>query len=142
MLLRALNAFFSNKTIMSVDVAEALLTIFLYNRKARKIKQSERPIPELKNLTSLTESESEVVADEWVNLAADMDTIFNVTENVKNLTTTSLNYHLSQDKFEFTNDVPDKADQYERFLDLCERNLLKEVSRSESIADAIGFQLT
>ena len=127
---------------MSVDVAEALLTIFLYNRKARKIKQSERPIPELKNLTSLTESESEVVADEWVNLAADMDTIFNVTENVKNLTTTSLNYHLSQDKFEFTNDVPDKADQYERFLDLCERNLLKEVSRSESIADAIGFQLT
>ena len=122
---------------MSLDIAEALLRVFVYNRKARKVEQWRRPIAEDLYLTSLDANESDVVTDEILDLASDMEVIFEVTENIKKITSSSLKYTLIED----TQYNQALDDDEERFKDICERNLVKEISRSSSPSEAIGYQI-
>ena len=140
---RALNAFFSGKTIMSLEIAEALLTTFFYTRKFQDMALSKRPIfntlPKLwgKNYST----EDQILLDEVVDLASDLEVINNVSENLEKK---SLQADYIFAKNELVLDrIPENSetkDLEERLYDLFQNNGFQENTRSESIVDVIVDQ--
>ena len=85
---RSLNDFFSDKRIMTLDVAEALLTTFLFHRQFRSLSLADRPALNLNKSNKYvkkSEDKGSDIGDNLDNLVGDLDTIFEVSEDLKNI---------------------------------------------------------